>query len=513
MIKSLVQSLLASSLVQAKVRDNIGFDWQLPVPAAAASPFTENPIPQTIVTLQIPADVRGDKKKEEERAADLKRMQELYQNAPWEFTITQNDNLPTLQMYGPRSAKFSPDFHRKADYISRQLLNESANVLIRGASLVQSTVFAITDAVPVLPIKTLDDLSNLFSSSFSSKIPPPSDLKDWQTDKAFGEGRLTWGGYALKRETLDVLKVHADVAKEITGGETVADLLSQGRLYAVDFTGMGLYSKNAQNISNPLQQSVPSTYGQFYLAKDGSFMPLAIKVVEANNLVFTPKDSPEEWMFAKLAFSTSEAVFHPVEHFNVCHWNLLGMRTEAFRHLHHSHPVSALIQHHYQDSYGIVADGIKGLLQAGVDLDRTFGSGGKGAAFAVQDRDKTYDFSKQKYRNTFKLAGTDALPGYKYRDDLLAIHKALALFAKEYLSHYYKSDANVHDDVELQAWAAATADPEFGGMKGFPTEFKDLDTLTDTLADLITFVTTQHNILNGFGKTLRLLLSANHSLN
>ena len=139
-------------------------------------------------------------------------------------------------------------------------------------------------------------------------------------------------------------------------------------------------------------------------------MPLAIKVVEANNLVFTPKDSPEEWMFAKLAFSTSEAVFHPVEHFNVCHWNLLGMRTEAFRHLHHSHPVSALIQHHYEDAYGIVADGIKTLLQAGVDLDKTFGSGGKGAAFAVQDRDKTYDFSKQKYRNTFKLAGTDSLP-------------------------------------------------------------------------------------------------------
>ena len=49
---------------------------------------------------------------------------------------------------------------------------------------------------------------------------------------------------------------------------------------------------------------------------------------------------------------------------------------------------------------------------------------------------------------------TNRLPDYPYRDDALLIWGAIDRWVEDYVSHYYKSDAAVQGDAELQNWVA-----------------------------------------------------------
>jgi hypothetical protein len=345
-----------------------------------------------------------------------------------------------------------------------------------------------------VPIATLDDLTNMFQN-FSSAIRVPPGLTNWQTDEAFGEDRLTWGGYKLSCETSNVLRISDQLARNITG-MTVADLIRNRRLFKVDYSTLGMYSKTAVGQVNPFGQYVPSTYGQFFLNSRNRLMPLAIRVVESG-LVYTPRDTPNDWMFAKLAFSASEGFYMPLEHFTVPHMVLLGAQTELIREVSPHHPVYALLSHHMTDNYGNVVLGQQLLLQNGTAFDTCFGSGGVGASEFLEDRYTTFHYNDLVIGTMFTRAGTSLIPGYKYRDDLLAIHSAYLTFVTSYLRLYYSSDTQLAADREIRAWAAAVADPAKGGLVGFPTSFRTISQLANALTNIIVSLSALHGVLNG----------------
>jgi hypothetical protein len=179
-----------------------------------------------------------------------------------------------------------------------------------------------------IPINTLEDIANIHNA-ISNIVSVPKTLYRWNLDESFGEDRLSYGGYSLKMETSNVLNIETSLATSITGS-TVDELLKSKRLFKVDYSALGKYSKSNVGQANPHNQFVPSVYAQFYVASNGKLMPFAIKIIETG-LIYTPKDSENDWMFAKLAFGCAEGVFFPAEHFVINHMIFQGVQAELLR--------------------------------------------------------------------------------------------------------------------------------------------------------------------------------------
>jgi arachidonate 15-lipoxygenase len=92
--------------------------------------------------------------------------------------------------------------------------------------------------------------------------------------------------------------------------------------------------------------------------------------------------------------------------------------------------------------------------------------------------------------------GVGAIPNYPYRDDGLLIWQAIEAFVKDYLELYYRSDLDVVNDSELQAWAADLTHPEGGRLKGFPASFSRRDALRDTLTRILWASGPMHSAVN-----------------
>ncbi|KAJ3259409.1 hypothetical protein HK103_002335 [Boothiomyces macroporosus] len=419
------------------------------------------------------------------RNQQLAIQQQNFIDGPGFFTIANQPGYFPM----PNGPQFTPTWYQL-------MLSEIGEIAYRSnASAFQAEQLIPYDLVAAgIPINSLTDLTNMYYN-FTSAIRFPYSIINWEADSSFGQDRLSWGGYSLKAETANVLNVPDTITVQLTG-LTFAQLLSQNRIYKVDYSNIGSYSKSNVGQANPLGQSIPGTYLNLYIDASGNPYPLAIKVVDTG-LVYTPLDAPEDWMFAKLAFSTSEGFFLPMEHFLINHMSLIAARVELMRHVSVQHPVYALLSHHFTDSYGNIIFGVQALLQNGTAFDTIYGCGGLGASRYIGDRTLTYNFTAQKINNWFAAAGTTNVPNYKYMTDLLAIRAAVGSFVQNYLSIYYRSDADVQNDPEIQAWAANTASPSGGNMVGFPSSFSTLFSLSDTIADLIVFLTAQHNVMNG----------------
>jgi arachidonate 15-lipoxygenase (second type)/8-lipoxygenase (S-type) len=129
-------------------------------------------------------------------------------------------------------------------------------------------------------------------------------LTNHTDDRTFSMMRLSSIPYRLKRVQRDdalLFPVDKDVAKSITG-HTLEELHSLGRLFSEDFSQMRLQENTTQYGAG--------CQAYFYIDNKGDFLPLAVKVIvkdrEDSALVYTPKDLPAEWLFAKMTINAND---------------------------------------------------------------------------------------------------------------------------------------------------------------------------------------------------------------
>lgn len=94
----------------------------------------------------------------------------------------------------------------------------------------------------------------------------------------------------------------------------------------------------------------PARYGAactayfFIHPKSGDFLPLAIKTNTGSDLIYTPLDSPTDWLLAKMIFNVNDMFHAQMFHLVVSHDVSEGVHLAALRTLSENHPVMIILE-------------------------------------------------------------------------------------------------------------------------------------------------------------------------
>ncbi len=330
----------------------------------------------------------------------------------------------------------------------------------------------------------------------------PSVAKRWSQDREFGRQRLAGVNPAYVRlltELPDHFRVtDADVAGVLEAGETLASMMDQHRLYWTDYS---------------IIDGIPAQEGRFLCApmvllavnRKDQLVPIAVQMHQTpgpDAPIFTPKDDPWLWKYVKMHCQAADAAYHEVAAHLLCtHLVMEAFEVSMHRQLPACHPIHELLLPHFEDTLAINVSARQTMLAPGGPIDLTLSAGAAGSVAIAQRVWKTYRWDQAHLQTDLRARGVEdgnALPNYHYRDDSRLLWGAIGEFIAGMVRHLYKSDADVREDFELQAWLAVLAAPDGCNIEGMPNDGA-LNTrleLADFLTQIIYISSAQHASVN-----------------
>jgi hypothetical protein len=195
-------------------------------------------------------------------------------------------------------------------------------------------------------IKTMDDYATiLYKDQWKNANPlgtTPGIMTNYTNDLLFSMERLSLSPYSLRLvkpgSALPFEVPDATVSK--LAGVPLKALQASGSLFVVDHS----YQNNL-----PKTTLEPKRYGAactayFYIhPQSKDFLPLAIKTNTGNNLVYTPADTAEDWLLAKLMFNVNDMFDSQMFHLVATHDVTEAVHQAALHTLSEDHPISAVL--------------------------------------------------------------------------------------------------------------------------------------------------------------------------
>jgi len=89
----------------------------------------------------------------------------------------------------------------------------------------------------------------------------------------------------------------------------------------------------------------------FIHPKSKDFLPLAIKTNVGKNFVYTPKDSANDWLLAKIMFNVNDLFDSQMNHLIATHDVAEPIHQAALRTLSDSHPVMVILERLMHQAY------------------------------------------------------------------------------------------------------------------------------------------------------------------
>jgi hypothetical protein len=332
--------------------------------------------------------------------------------------------------------------------------------------------------------------------------PLPSVHARYESDEEFGRQRLDGVNPFLLRRCVaipDNFPVKQDtVASLLPSGRDLASLRDAGSLYLLDLS---------------ILEHVPVVPGRFVCAPiclfyvDGRsrLMPLAIQLGTSPDAgpIFTPHDDPWLWRTVKTHVQCADAqVQECASHLLRTHLVMETVAVAMHRQLSVAHPLHQLLDPHCRFTMAINHSARTKMLAPGGPIAETMSVGREGALDLCAKAWKTWSFKQYDLRCDLKVRGVDCpdlLPGYHYRDDALKIWDAIADFVGAIIRKFYRSDADVLGDFELQAWVRELADPEIGNFRGLADSSGGVQSIKDLVHMVTTMIfiaTAEHSSTN-----------------
>ncbi|CAL5195675.1 unnamed protein product [Lathyrus oleraceus] len=373
------------------------------------------------------------------------------------------------------------------------------------------------------------------------KFPPPKVIQvnqsAWMTDEEFAREMIAGvNPHIIKRlqefppkSKLD-RQLYGDNTSTITkehletnmGGVTVEQAIQNNKLYILD------HHDSIYPFLRKINATDTKTYATrtiIFLQNDGTLKPLAIELSKPHpqadsfgpvSKVYLPVSEGVEasiWFLAKAFVVVNDATHHQL----CSHWLNTHAVVEPFiiatnRHLSVVHPIHKLLLPHYRDTMNINALARNVLVNAEGIIESTF----LGGAYSVEMSSSVYKdwvFTEQGLPHDLLKRGVAVedptsphglrllIEDYPYAVDGLDIWAAIKLWVEEYVNFYYKSDAAIVQDSELQAFWKEVVEVGHGDLKNATWWFKmqNRAELIEACAILIWIASALHAAVN-FGQ-------------
>ncbi|MQL20446.1 hypothetical protein EI008_26020, partial [Escherichia coli] len=262
-----------------------------------------------------------------------------------------------------------------------------------------------------------------------------------------------------------------------------------------------------------------------FLQNDGTLKPLAIELSKPHpqgdnfgpvSNVYLPADQGVEgsiWLLAKAYVVINDSCYHQL----VSHWLNTHAVVEPFiiatnRHLSVVHPIHKLLLPHYRDTMNINSLARNVLVNAEGIIESTFLWGRYSLEMSAVIY-KYWVFPEQALPADLIKRGVAVedssspyglrllIEDYPYASDGLEIWAAIKSWVQEYVSFYYKSDAAIGQDPELQAFWKELVEVGHGDKKNEPwwPKLQTRDELIEICTTLIWTASALHAAVN-FGQ-------------
>ncbi|XP_037402139.1 hydroperoxide isomerase ALOXE3-like [Pygocentrus nattereri] len=336
--------------------------------------------------------------------------------------------------------------------------------------------------------------------------PKPNEYirQHWDSDEFFGyqflNGTNPMAIRCWRTKLPDNFPVTDDMVKSSLGGSCLQKEIQEGNIFLCDYKRLSGFEGNTINNK---KQSLTAPLCLLYSTPEKKLIPIAIQLNQkpgVENPIFLPSDSEWDWLLAK-TFVRS-AGFH--EHELNVHLLQTHLLAEVFslatmRNLPSAHPLFKLLIPHtlYTFQINVMA---RNLLISDDGVFKKYTAIGHDNAVNtfLPDSFSTLTYSSLCLPDNIKERGLENIPNYYYRDDGLKLWDIIHKLVKGVLTFYYKSDADVKGDPELQNWIWEIF--VYGFLRkestGIPRSFSKVEEVIKFVTMVIFTVSAQHAAVN-----------------
>ncbi|MDY7232888.1 lipoxygenase family protein [Hyalangium rubrum] len=373
-------------------------------------------------------------------------------------------------------------------------------------------VFAKTMAAIKLHMPVLANAWNGLVDIFDvfKRIELPRIAQRWQDDYEFAR-QAVQGISPVHIQSITALPeglplTDSELRGLLSPGTSLEQALAAKRVFLLDFEileDIAMYRHvNKDGVEE--QRWAPASRCLLYLDDTRQLRPIAIQLGRdpAQDPVFTPNDAEHDWLAAKIYVRCSEGNTHQmVGHALRTHFVAEPFVMATMRNLPDPHPVYKLMRRHFRYTLAINEGARQGLLAEGGVFDAFIATGGpdKGHLQLGKKGFVRWKLADNKPRPDIERRGVldpAVLPHYPYRDDALPLWDAIEEYVGDVLRHFYKSDADLVNDPEMQAWWADLTERGLPVEKLPCTQLTRVADLVDMLATVIFTVSVQHAAVN-----------------
>mmetsp|Transcript_6606 Transcript_6606/g.16408 ORF Transcript_6606/g.16408 Transcript_6606/m.16408 type:complete len:672 (-) Transcript_6606:361-2376(-) len=356
----------------------------------------------------------------------------------------------------------------------------------------------------------------MFELSYGNIISEPEAVKLGITDDAaFAQQFLSGTNPLMIRRVTDIRKVPEE-GRELVGklksrGTDLKALAAADKLFMVTYDVLKPYERTRKQAEDKtFLLPLPVVLLEL---RDNTLMPLGIQLdqsttdslqIEGNDAVVLPDSRDSDWASAKACVLAADSSVHEwISHLGRTHLtmepHILAVNNKLRK---HNHRVFQFLEPHLRDTLFLNVAARESLLKwDGQSFsDNNFAIGAGQVLEAAQAYWKGYDFFDFSVEGDFAARGfgpdDPVLPGYYYQHDGQKMWEVLGRYCTDFVNEFYPTDSDVENDMDLQAWAAETSDPNQANVPGFPEKIHSKVLLAKTLQAIIGIGTIHHNGVN-----------------
>ncbi|KAM7010194.1 arachidonate 12-lipoxygenase, 12R-type-like [Tautogolabrus adspersus] len=311
--------------------------------------------------------------------------------------------------------------------------------------------------------------------------------KHWKEDTFFGYQFLN-GVNPMMIRRCSAIPEHFPVSEGLIflpGQCTLDDELKNGNIYLCDYK---LLDGVVANTINGKKQYMMAPLVLLHKTPDDKMMPIAIQLKQTpgeDNPIFYPSDTEYDWLMAKIFVRSADFNYHELSvHLLRTHLLAEVFAVSLLRNVPMVHPLYKLLIPNTRYTLQINLMARKLLISETGAFTKFAACGGEGMSTILKRAMASMTYSSLCIPDDIAARGLEAVPNYYYRDDGLKLWDITHSFVQGILSYYYKSDAEVEQDSELQKWISDIFVQGFlsNADTGIPQNFT-------TVAEMVKFVT------------------------